>query len=176
MPELQRGTVQVVAYDTRWPLSFERERSSLQEILGSLAVDIQHVGSTAVPGLAAKPIVDIALALANWDEISEVSKHLAETEWIERGWTIELTDDQSDGDYLFVKECEPECRSHHLHVVQINTLQWSNYIRFRDALIENSGIRTHYARLKNELAFQFATDRKSYTAAKDEFIRSILKS
>ena len=61
-------------------------------------------------------------------------------------------------------------------MVQIGTRQWNNYLRFRDALIEDSGARTRYAQLKNELAVQFAADRKSYTAAKDEFIRSVLKS
>ena len=173
---LQRGTVRIVAHDPKWKCAYNHEKTALLAILGNLVVDIQHVGSTAVPGLSAKPIIDIALAVRSWEQISEVSEKLAVTDWMDRGWAIELSADRSDGDYLFVKECQPECRTHHLHIVEVNTLQWKNYLDFRDILIKNAQARTEYTKLKNDLANKYADQRESYTSGKKAFISAMLNS
>ncbi len=165
---LKKGTVQVVAYDPGWPGLFEQERRVLHEHIGQLVLDIQHVGSTAVPGLDAKPIIDIAVAVASAAVIPQCRQPLAALGYIDRG------DAGQDGGYLFVKESAPDIRTHHLHVVAIDDPQWRNYLLLRDRLRADETVRTRYAQLKRALQQQFAQDRKGYTAAKHDFIRGVL--
>lgn len=165
---LKRGTVQVVAYQAEWPNLFEQERYALHQHIGHLVLDIQHVGSTAVPGLTAKPIIDIAVAVAALVVISQCRPPLCALGYIDRG------DGGRNGGYLFVKESAPDTRTHHLHVVTRDDPQWSNYLRFRDLLQEDEPLRSRYATLKNSLQRRFAQDRKAYTAAKEDFIHGAL--
>jgi len=166
---LKRGTVQVVAYREEWSDLFEQERRVLHRHIGHLVLDIQHVGSTAVPGLVAKPILDIAVAVASLAVIPQCRPPLCALGYIDRGAAGQ------DGGYLFVKESVPDIRTHHLHLVVRDDRQWNNYLLFRDLLSTNEILRTRYARLKHALQQQFAQDRKGYTAAKQEFIRDLLQ-
>jgi GrpB-like predicted nucleotidyltransferase (UPF0157 family) len=86
---------------------------------------------------------------------------------------IDRGDAGSDGGYLFVKEREPNVRTHHLHIVAIDDPQWAAYLWFRDFLIANEPARTEYARLKNSLSQVFAGDRRGYTQGKNDFIRQL---
>lgn len=166
---LKRGTVKVVAYCPDWRDLFEQERRVLQQRIGHLVLDIQHVGSTAVPGLTAKPIIDIAVAVASITVIPRCRQPLGFLGYIDRG------DGGKEGGYLFVKESAPGIRTHHLHIVTIDDPQWGNYLQFRDVLRANETLRTRYATLKKTLQEKFSQDRKAYTAAKHEFIRDILQ-
>jgi GrpB-like predicted nucleotidyltransferase (UPF0157 family) len=166
---LQKGMVQVVAYQTDWPALFIRERDVLCQDLGNLVLNIQHVGSTAVPGLAAKPILDIAVAVAAVEVIPQCRQPLCSLGYIDRG------DAGKDGGYLFVKESTPNLRTHHLHVVTKDDPQWGNYLRFRELLREHEAPRTAYATLKQSLQMRFVHDRKAYTAAKEAFICAVLR-
>ena len=166
---LKRGTVQVVAYHADWHDLFEQERRVLHQHIGHLGLDIQHVGSTAVPGLDAKPIIDIAVAVASVAVIPQCRQPLCSLGYIDRG------DGGRDGGYLFVKESAPDVRTHHLHMVAIDDPQWCNYLLLRDMLRADETLRTRYAKLKNALQKQFAQDRKGYTEAKHDFIRGILR-
>ncbi len=165
---LKKGTVRVVAYDLGWPGLFEQERRVLHEHIGHLVLDIQHVGSTAVPGLDAKPIIDIAVAVASVAVIPQCRQPLGALGYIDQG------DAGQDGGYLFVKESTPDVRTHHLHLVAIDDPQWRTYLLLRDRLRTDATLRTGYARLKRALQQQFAQDRKGYTAAKHDFIRGVL--
>ena len=165
---LKRGTVVLVPHQSAWRDAFEAERSRIITSAAELVIDVQHVGSTSVPGLDAKPIIDIAVAVRSMEEIPTLSEILPGIGWIERGYR------EHECDYLFVKESAPEFRTHHLHVVEIESLQWCNYLAFRDLLRKRQDIRARYAELKHCLNEKFADDRKSYTAAKEEFISSIL--
>jgi GrpB-like predicted nucleotidyltransferase (UPF0157 family) len=165
---LRKGTVQVVAYQAAWPDLFEQEQRILHLHLGHLILDIQHVGSTAVPDLDAKPIIDIAVAVASVTLIPQCRQPLCTLGYIDRG------DAGGDGGYLFVKESAPDVRTHHLHLVARDDPQWSNYLRLRDMLRADETLRTQYAKLKYALQQHFAQDRKGYTAAKEAFIRGIL--
>jgi GrpB-like predicted nucleotidyltransferase (UPF0157 family) len=166
---LQRGTVQVVAYHPDWHDLFEQERHILQQHIGHLILDIQHVGSTAVPGLDAKPILDIAVAVTSMAVIPQSIPLLCRIDYIDRG------DGGTNGGYLFVKESAPNVRTHHVHVVAIDDPQWPNYLRFRDMLRADERLCTRYAKLKQNLQQQFSQDRQSYTAAKHAFIRGVLR-
>ena len=166
---LQRGTVQVVAHHPDWHHLFEQERHLLHQQIGHLVLDIQHVGSTAVAGLDAKPILDLAVAVTAMAMLPRCGPLLCRIGYMDRG------DGGTNGGYLFVKESVPDVRTHHVHVVAIDDPQWHNYLRFRDRLRAEEGLRTRYAKLKQDLQKQFAQDRQSYTAAKHEFIRGVLR-
>jgi GrpB-like predicted nucleotidyltransferase (UPF0157 family) len=165
---LKRHTVQVVEHQPEWSVLFKVEADALSRLIGDLVVDIQHVGSTAVPDLPAKPILDIAAAVDSPEVIPRIVERLVKGKYIDRG------DGGRDGGYLLVKDSEPDVRTVHLHIVEQTDIQWQNYIDFRDILLRDDGIRCEYARLKTRLAAQFPHDRKSYTDGKNEFIRRTL--
>jgi len=166
---LKRNTVQVVAYRTDWHALFEQEWRVLHQHIGHLVLDIQHVGSTAVPGLDAKPIIDIAVAVASSMVISQCRPLLCALGYLDRG------DTGIDGEYLFVKESAPDVRTHHLHIVTRDDPRWGNYLRFRDVLRADETLRSRYATLKKALQERFSQDRKAYTASKHAFIQDILQ-
>jgi GrpB-like predicted nucleotidyltransferase (UPF0157 family) len=165
---LKRGTVRVVAHRPEWHELFEQEHRALREHIGHLVLDIQHVGSTAVPGLDAKPIIDIALAVPSTEVIPRLKRPLSELGYIYRG------DAGGDGGHLFVKESAPDVRTHHLHVVVIDDSQWHEWLLFRDMLRADEPLRARYAQAKKALQERYAEDRKGYTKAKDEFIRRLV--
>ena len=165
---LRRHTVRVVDHDPSWSALFANECRSLHRTLGDLVADVQHVGSTAVPDLPAKPILDIAVAIRTTDPIPDIVERLTGIGYIYRG------DGGDDGGHLFVRESEPDIRTVHVHVVELNGTQWRNYLLFRKMLLEDASVRKRYAAIKNNFAKQFPDDRKLYTSAKDGFIRGIL--
>jgi GrpB-like predicted nucleotidyltransferase (UPF0157 family) len=122
-----------------------------------------HFGS----GLDAKPIIDIAVAVPSTEAIPQLRQPLRDLGYIDRG------DAGSNGGYIFAKESAPEVRTHHLHVVYADDPQWREYLLFRDMLRADETLRTRYAEIKKALRKQFAEDRKGYTNAKNEFIRSL---
>jgi GrpB-like predicted nucleotidyltransferase (UPF0157 family) len=165
---LKKGTVRVVSYRPDWSNLFEQERRLLQRHIGHLALDIQHVGSTAVPGLDAKPTLDIAVAVASASVIPQVVRRLGHAGYVDRG------DKGKDGGRLFVKESASEVRTHHVHVVTIDDPQWREYLLFRDALKNDEALRARYAAFKRALRERYPEDRSAYTAAKRTFVRDVL--
>jgi GrpB-like predicted nucleotidyltransferase (UPF0157 family) len=165
---LEKGIVRVVPHHPSLLDAFEQERRVIQEHIGGHVLDIQHVGSTAVPGLDAKPIIDIAAAVVSPAVIAGCSQQLCGLGYIDRG------DAGTEGGYLFVKVRLPEVRTHHLHVVAIDDPQWRNYLRFRDILRADERVRARYGQLKKNLHEQFPQDRHAYTDGKIDFIRGVL--
>jgi GrpB-like predicted nucleotidyltransferase (UPF0157 family) len=164
---LQRGTVQIVPYTPLWASLFQIEYRRLADALGSYALDIQHIGSTAVPGLAAKPILDIGIAVAAEADVAACIPLLAALDYTYRG------DRGVDEGHFFDRGSKAQL-THYLHMLLISNPAWQNYLRFRDYLIAHPAIRNTYMQLKQELASQYAADRASYTAAKAAFIQHIL--
>jgi len=167
---LQRHIVQVVESHPGWAALAASACRVIQLAAGDFIADLQHVGSTAVPKLPAKPILDIAAGVRTPETIPELVKRLSTIGYLYRG------DGGTEGGHLFVKESSPDVRTIHLHVVEHHGMQWCNYLRFRDLLRQNPAIRQQYAALKQALGNRFRDDRKSYTAAKHDFIRGILES
>lgn len=165
---LRRNTVEVVAHRPEWLEIGEKERLDVLSVAGSLITDVQHVGSTSVPGLSAKPIIDLVAAVENLDMISDFAARLEELGYEYRG------DSGEQGGHLLVKESSPGVRTVHLHVVRYDDMQWNNYIKFRDHLRGSDSARKEYSELKQLLAKRFVGDRVSYTNAKDEFIKQLL--
>ena len=166
---LKRHTVRLADHDLSWSVLFASECESLHRALDNLVVDIQHVGSTAVPDLPAKPILDIAIAIRTLDIIPDIVERLTEIGYIYRG------DGGDEGGHLFDKEPEPDIRTAHVHVVESSDTQWKNYLLFLKTLREDPNVRKRYADVKQVLAKQFPNDRKSYSLAKDEFIERVLR-
>ena len=164
---LRRGTVKVVAYSAEWPRLFARERRRLRAALGARALAVEHVGSTAVAGLCAKPIIDIGIAVGS---LADVAACVAPLERL--GYEY-LGDRHGTGQHFFARGGD-SCRTHYVHVVAHDDPQWAVYLRFRDRLRADPAARDEYARLKRALAAAHAADRAAYTRNKEAFIRRIL--
>ncbi len=162
---LQPGTVRLREYTPLWAELFLIEAADIRDALGELALDVQHVGSTAVPGLRAKPILDIAVAIPANDVVPKCAAPLARLGYLYAA-RVDLEDD-----FVFEKGIE---RTHHVHLVALKSRQWSDYIRFRDALRCNPQLVGEYERIKMELGCRFYGNRAAYTSAKAEFIRHVL--
>jgi GrpB-like predicted nucleotidyltransferase (UPF0157 family) len=166
---LKRHTVRVVEHNPGWASLFDNEADGIRHAGGSLVLDVQHVGSTAVFGLPAKPVLDIAVAIGTSGDIPELAKRLMAIGYIDRG------DAGRDGGYLLVRDSEPEVRTVHLHIVEQTDRQWSHYVAFRDILRRDAGIREEYGELKKRLAAVYPNDRKHYTDSKNAFIQRVLR-
>ena len=166
---LHKDKVSLVDYCPDWTQAFEQEKKNLQKILGNAALAIEHVGSTSIPGLSAKPILDVAVAVKNVKTLVKVMPILANA-----GYDI-LDSIEKCGEVL-ARKGPPECRTHYIHVEVMDSIYWKNHIVFRDYLLKHPAYIEQYETLKKNIAKQFKEDRKKYTAAKDEFIRSVLKA
>lgn len=165
---LRRHVVSVVEHDPAWAARFAEEAQVIRRAAGPLAREVEHVGSTAVPGLVAKPILDIAVAVRAAGDIEEVVRRL-----VGEGY-LDLGDQGREGGYLLARESEPGTRTVHLHIVPFEDEQWAGYLSFRDALRRDARLREEYDVLKRALAAQYSQDREQYTRAKHEFIRRAL--
>lgn len=165
---LRRHTVRIVDHRPEWTAAFQREAAEIWNCVGDLVLDVQHVGSTAVAGLPAKPILDVAIAVHTPDAIPPVVERLGSRGYIDRGY--------AEGGYLLVRESEPDVRTIHLHILPAADNQWLDYITFRETLRQNPDIRRRYAELKQTLADRHRNDLKAYTAGKAAFIRAVLGS
>jgi GrpB-like predicted nucleotidyltransferase (UPF0157 family) len=155
--------VRVVPYDPSWPQRFETERDLLLEALGGHVVGgIHHVGSTAVPGLAAKPTIDIMAGVGGLEESRSCFEALAQASY-------EYAPYRPDEMHWF---CKPDHlrRTYHLHLVPYGSRRFTATLAFRDALRSDEACAAEYEALKLRLAARFREDREAYTAAKAEFI------
>lgn len=163
----------VHAYDPRWPFTAARESERLRELLGPWLVDgVEHVGSTSVPELAAKPIIDLMASVTDPGLVVEIGAHLLSAD----GWCFVPPElDQRPWRRFFVKP-DPAARHRvaHLHVFQAGQPRWHEQLRFRDALRADEDLARRYAALKRDLATRCAHDREAYTSGKSEFVAAVL--
>ena len=159
------GEVHLAEHDPHWTSLYEQERDCLLKALGPAALDIQHVGSTAVPRLTAKPIIDIAVAITHLTQAKDAEPALRDLDY-------EFMPDIKIPGELFYRKLTG---THHLHILEFGSDHWQNYIRFRDYLRENPHVASDYIELKRALADRFSHDRPSYTRGKAQFIESILR-
>lgn len=165
---LDRGIVRLVEAQAGWGALAETVCEELAVALGDRAIAIEHVGSTAVPGLLAKPILDFAVGIR--DDIEPPSL----TSTLERlGWQFRA-DAGDEGGFVFVLETQPEYRVAHAHVVVYDSSQWCNYLRLRDRLRCDAEARAAYHSAKLALAERFPNDRAAYTAGKAGIICALL--
>jgi GrpB-like predicted nucleotidyltransferase (UPF0157 family) len=157
----ERREIVIAEYDPRWPDRFEHERERLARALGPLALTIEHVGSTAVPGLAAKPIVDLLVTVVDPEDESLVAPVEV------AGYELRV---REPGHRMFRT---PE-RDVHVHLWARNDAEVYRLLRFRDRLRASPQDRAAYAELKRELARRSWPDMNAYADAKGPLIESIL--
>ena len=166
---LKRGIVQLEPHDKQWDEIALQTIKTLKSILGDDTIDIQHIGSTAIPAIKSKPIIDIAVGVTDFDRIMTHNEQLQQEGIFYRGSDVE-------SQLLYVMgDMEGDTRTHHIHVVKWNGTEWNNYIHFRDYLNanENSALQ-QYQKLKEELESKYAGDRIAYTSGKQDMIDNIL--
>ena len=161
-----KGPIVIADYDPRWPAIYEEEKTQILQTIGDRVVAIEHVGSTAVPGLGAKPIIDIMVAVCRLDDAQQCVGPLKSIGY-ERG----------------LRDPTPECRffnkglpeaHRHLHMAELTSDFWRRNLLFRDFLRTHPDIAQQYQDLKKDLAARYGADRDGYTEAKTEFIKSVV--
>lgn len=166
---LQRGIVSLQDHDQAWEQNATQVIDKLKVIFGDAATDIQHVGSTSITNIKAKPIIDIAVAVNCFDEVIKLVPSLEQSGFIHRHHNVAE-------DILFVCGNENEnTRTHHVHVVQSGGKAWYDYINFRNYLIAKPDTAKEYEALKLRLMREYQNDRKAYTEGKAEFITRTLQ-
>ena len=164
---LPSGQNHLVPHDPQWLALFEEERERLRLVLPPEAYDIQHIGSTAVPGLRAKPIIDIAIAAQSHGLADEWQQAMASLGYDYPG-DIGIPDHRIYGR-------DRGTRRFLVHVVDANGQRWKDFLRFRDLLRDDAQLAAAYQAVKHEAASRYPTgQRVSYTSAKAEFIERIL--
>ena len=159
----------IVEYDPRWPVLYEEERERLLAAGGDLLVAIEHIGSTAVPGLGGKPIIDIMPAVRS---LADAERCIEPLESIGYEYVPEYNELIPERRY-FHKGPE-DARTFHLHVVELTSEFWETHLLFRDWLRTHPEDAQEYYRLKKELAARFGRDREGFTDAKTPFIESVV--
>ena len=158
--------VVVVDYDATWPLVFEELRASVGGAVRDIAISIEHVGSTAVPGLAAKPVIDMDIVVAESDVVHAIER-LSELGYSHRGdLGIPLRE---------AFRSPTGSRSHNLYVCPSHSPALANHLAFRDYLRENAEVSREYGALKKRLATRFRDDIDGYIEGKTAFIVGILE-
>ena len=156
-------SIEITDYNPAWPAQFLAERDVLQIALAPWLVgDIEHIGSTSVIGLAAKPVIDIMAPVASLEALRDA---IAAAQSIGYCFYPYKPDEM----HWFCKP-SPEVRTHHLHLVPLGSRRWIEQIAFRDALRQNAALAHEYTLLKRRLAQDFANDREAHTDARAPFI------
>lgn len=156
-------------YKNEWPSEFEKEKEFLlQKIRPWPHGAIEHVGSTSVPNLAAKPIIDIMFGVKSLECSKEAIGILEDNGYCYYPYKIEVM-------HWFCKP-SPEKRTHHLHLIPYKSPLWQERITFRNVLRESPEIALEYAKLKQSLAAKYTSDREAYTQGKWPFIKKVLNS
>jgi GrpB-like predicted nucleotidyltransferase (UPF0157 family) len=162
-----REPLVVVEYDEAWPEWFDELAGPLREALGDLGAEIEHVGSTAVPGLAAKPIIDVDVVVGSPEDVPRAIERLYRLGYVYQG------DKGILGREAFM--WPPGALRHHLYVVVARSEPHTAHVRFRDHLRAHPEAAARYSALKKELAARHADDPLAYTEAKSEFVRGALE-
>lgn len=164
---LKVGTVRLEDYNPEWKNSFELEKNVLSNIFKDIALSIEHVGSTSIEGLSAKPIIDMLVIIKTFSDFENVRYYFEK-----EPYSIKL---DSPEDEILIRKGDETNRTHFIHVVELGSDRQINTLLFRDYLRENKDAVLEYERLKKELAIKYADDRKMYTTSKNDFIQGILK-
>jgi len=163
---LEKGFVELVSHTEQWHQLFAEEETRLREVIGTFVAAIEHIGSTSVCGISAKPILDIAAAVNDRANGEKCIVPLENIGYEYRG------ENGIAGRFYFVKGAP---RTHHLHIHLSDSEAWRNHLFFRDYLRQNPLAAGEYDKLKKELARKHKNDRDSYLDGKADFVERILK-
>lgn len=165
---MKQASVILEEYDSSWPEKFEHEKHFLLSVAGEWNFgSIEHVGSTAVLGMIAKPVIDVMFGVKSLEESKPAIETLVENGYKYWPYKTEVM-------HWFCKPSDA-FRTHHLHLIPYESPLWKERIQFRDLLRSNIKIANQYASLKKELAVQYKEDRETYTEKKWPFVRQALQ-
>lgn len=162
--------VSLHAHDPAWATAFELERDRLQALLPGVFIAIEHIGSTAVAGLVAKPVIDLMAGLYTLDGADVLIERLCDN-----GYTTSAAFNATLPDRKWLMQWHDGHRTHHLHLVVMDGAAWRERLAFRDALRSDRGLARRYGELKSRLAALHPDDREAYTDAKTAFVRGVVE-
>lgn len=163
---LESGVVRLVEYDARWPALFAAEQQRIRDQCGTLALTLEHVGGTSIPGMCAKPVLDMAAGRPRDRSTREYVTALEQAGYEHRG-------ERGGPGREFFSRGRP--RAYHVHLVEEGGRQWRDYVAFRDYLRAHAEAAREFAGLKRVLAARFSRDREAYMNAKSSHVREILR-
>ena len=163
---LEHGTVRLASYSPAWRILFEREKKTLLVALSGIVLEIEHIGSTSIPNMEAKPIIDIAAAVPDLQTVGSCIRPLAAVGYEYKG------EYGLPGRHFFVKGSP---HTHYLHVVAAGSEHWIAWLTFRDYLIGHRDVADKYSALKRDLAKQHEANRDAYTKSKSAFITRVVE-
>ena len=160
--------IEIVRYDPLWPSRFEAECSLLKAVLARwLTGPIEHVGSTAIPGMPAKPVIDVMAAVGSLEASGPAINKLVEAGYAYFPYRPDIM-------HWFCR-LSAAFRTHHLHLVPMDSKRWVECLAFRDAIRSSPGLAAEYAALKNRLTETYRFDREAYTDGKTRFVERVLQ-
>lgn len=168
---MKGGNIMLCNYKESWPVSAAREMKKLRILLNPLVTDIRHIGSTAVIGLKAEPVLDLVVAVHSMDGARSKLPILEQN-----GYIHKPGQDEPDRIFLYNKKKGGNLRACHIHIVMQNSIEWENGILFRDYLNYFPRKAREYELVKLDLAERFPNDRDAYTRGKSEWIATALKT
>jgi len=163
---LRRGIVELIPHQEEWRTAFEKEKKRLMGAGKGIVIDIQHVGSTSIKGIPAKPIIDMTGGVKNIKDIKKLVEPLSSL-----GYAFYR---QFGNEYLFIKESKAK-RTHHLRVLKYKGSKWKTDALFRDYLLSHPKRAKAYGILKKKLAKQYPADRVRYTEGKNTFVETTIR-
>ncbi|MDD3051846.1 MAG: GrpB family protein [Candidatus Cloacimonetes bacterium] len=166
---LEKNVVKLVEYQSEWISAFKKEADRIASFLNDEIVDIQHIGSTAIEGMTAKPIIDMLVGVKKLERIISDKSLLENKDYTYR-------ENHSTPERLFFIKGKDFKRTHHIHIVEWGSREWYDKICFRDYLIDNPSVADEYQLLKQKLAEKFRDNRENYTSGKSDFINMILNN
>lgn len=162
--------VVIVDYDPHWVTLYDEEKRRIHEVVGNIIVWIEHIGSTAVHGLEAEPVIDIMTAVNNLSDAKKCIEPLQKIGYeYQSGHEVRFPKRR-----FFRKGNPPKEQHYHLHMVELASDFWKKHLLFRDFLRTHSEVAQEYCELKKKLATTYGTDHEGYTAAKTPFIESVV--
>lgn len=184
---VERGKTVLYDHDFAWNKEAERTIKVLKGILGSNAKEIEHIGSTAINTIKAKPIIDIVVATTDFANILQYNRELEACGFYYRcavDKEYKNIKGEIDFNVIDIRQLLYACggfydgsnnlQTHFIHVVKTDSIEWRNYIKFRDYLNANPSAAKEYENLKTQLYTEYANDRYEYTARKHKFIARII--
>ncbi len=169
---LKRGTVCIEEHQKTWEDSAEQTIADIQNALDGIDADVQHVGSTSIKSIKAKPIIDIAVGVPDFESVSARNDKLKKACIFPASWGF----DDHPEELLYVKgDFEKDTRTHHIHVVLKTSKEWKNYLNFRDYLNAVPSAAREYEAVKEKLEAMYPDNREKYTAGKSEIIAKQLE-
>lgn len=161
----QVRTMEVVPYNSKWKDEFETESKRIRDIMGDEIIQMHHIGSTSIPGISAKPVIDVLVEVKNIEIVDRYNSNMEELGYIAVG------EAGIEGRRFFLKGLYN--RTHHVHIFQTGSSEIKRHINFRDYMIAHPEDAEKYSKLKEELSIKFRHDSEGYCAGKDSFIKEM---